>query len=58
MCIRDSAYPDLSDQRVAAGLFWGTGELFTLVVAAIIVRQWWVAEQRAAAREDRLLAGG
>jgi hypothetical protein len=38
---------------VAAGLFWGTGELFTLVVAAIIVRQWWVAEQRAEAREVR-----
>ncbi|HEY2999653.1 MAG TPA: cytochrome c oxidase assembly protein [Acidimicrobiales bacterium] len=56
--VAPDAYPDLSDQRVAAGLFWGTGELFTLVVAAIIVRQWWVAEQRAAAREDRLLAGG
>jgi len=55
--VAPDAYPDLSDQRVAAGLFWGTGELFTLVVAAIIVRQWWVADQRAAAREDRLLAG-
>jgi putative membrane protein len=50
------AYPLLSDQRTAAGLFWGTGELFTVVVAAIVVRQWWLAEQRAAAREDRAIA--
>ncbi len=50
------AYPLLSDQRTAAGLFWGTGELFTLVVAGIILRQWWVADQRAAVREDSALA--
>ena len=50
------AYPLLSDQRSAAGLFWGTGELFTLVVAGIILRQWWVDEQRAAARDDRRAA--
>ena len=29
--IAPEAYPLLSDQRTAAGLFWGTGELFTLV---------------------------
>ena len=46
--VAPDAYPLLSDQRTAAGLFWGTGELFTLVVAAVIVRQWWVADQRAA----------
>lgn len=50
------AYPRLDDQRAAASLFWGAGELFTLVAAGIVVRQWWVAEQRAAARDDRLLA--
>jgi len=49
--VAPDAYPGLSDQRTAAGLFWGTGELFTLAVAAVIVRQWWVAEQRASARE-------
>jgi len=54
--VAPDAYPLLSDQRVAAGLFWGTGELFTLVVAAVIARSWWVHEQRAAAREDRALA--
>lgn len=51
--VAPDAYPRLSDQRTAAGLFWGTGELFTLVVAAVIVRQWWVGEQRAARRDDR-----
>jgi putative membrane protein len=51
--VAPDAYPLLSDQRTAAGLFWGTGELFTGVVAAVIVRQWWVNEQRAAARQDR-----
>lgn len=51
--VAPDAYPLLSDQRTAAGLFWGTGELFTLAVAAVIARQWWVGEQRAAARDDR-----
>ena len=54
--VAPASYPDLADQRLAGGLFWGTGELFTLVVAAIIFRQWWAVEQRAAAREDRALA--
>lgn len=47
------AYPSLADQRTAAGLLWGMGELFTLAVAAVVVRQWYVADQRAAARADR-----
>lgn len=51
--VAPDAYPLLSDQRTAAGLFWGTGEIFTLAVAAVVVRQWWVVEQRAAARDDR-----
>jgi putative membrane protein len=54
--VAPDAYPLLSDQRTAAGLFWGTGELFTVVVAAIVVRQWWLAEQRAEAREERAIA--
>jgi putative membrane protein len=53
--VAPEAYPLLSDQRTAAGLFWGTGEIFTFVVAAVILRQWWVGEQRAAAREDAAL---
>ena len=31
------AYPSLSDQRTAAGLLWGMGELFTLAVAAVVL---------------------
>jgi putative copper resistance protein D len=50
--VAPETYPLLSDQRTAAALFWGTGEIFTLIAAGIIVRQWWRAEQRAAARED------
>ena len=53
--VAPDAYPLLSDQRTAAGLFWGTGEIFTIVVAAVIVRQWWLGEQRAAARDDAAL---
>jgi cytochrome c oxidase assembly factor CtaG len=52
--VAPDAYPRLSDQRTAAGLFWGAGELFTVAVAAVIVRQWWVGEQRAEARETRV----
>ncbi|QXC61535.1 cytochrome c oxidase assembly protein [Aquihabitans sp. G128] len=47
------AYPSLPDQRTAAGLLWGMGELFTLAVAAVVVRRWYVTDQRAAARFDR-----
>jgi cytochrome c oxidase assembly factor CtaG len=55
--VAPDAYPLLSDQRTAAALFWGSGELLTVVLAAIVSRQWWVSEQRAAAREDRLAVG-
>jgi len=50
--IDPETYPGLADQRTAASLFWGAGELFTLVASAIVVRRWWAAEQRAAAREE------
>lgn len=50
--VAPETYPLLSDQRTAAGIFWVTGEVFTLVAAAIVMRQWWVAEQRAVARES------
>jgi cytochrome c oxidase assembly factor CtaG len=49
------AYSSLDDQRTAAALFWGAGEIFTLVAVGIVVRQWWVTEQRAADRESRRL---
>lgn len=47
------AYPSLADQRRAAGILWGSGELFTLAVAAVVFRSWYLAEQRAGARADR-----
>ncbi|WP_436792774.1 cytochrome c oxidase assembly protein [Actinospongicola halichondriae] len=47
------AYPSLDDQRRAAGLLWGAGELFTLAVAAVVFVDWFRAEQRAGRRHDR-----
>lgn len=47
------AYPSLSDQHAAAGLLWGMGELFTLAVAAVVVRRWYLADQREGIRADR-----
>jgi putative copper resistance protein D len=48
------AYPDLVDQRRAAGVLWSSGELFTLAVAAIVCRAWLRADRREAARLDRI----
>lgn len=50
-------YPSLDDQRRAAGLLWGAGELFTLAVAAIVFVDWYRADLRAGARFDRTAAG-
>ena len=47
------SYRSLDDQRRAAGVLWGTGELLTLATAAIVFRSWYVADQRAGARADR-----
>jgi putative membrane protein len=51
--IDPDTYPSIADQRAAASLLWGAGELLALVAAAIVLHQWWTAEQRAAARDDR-----
>lgn len=51
--ILPAVYPSLSDQRSAAAVLWASGELFTLALATIVGRQWWLADQRAAARFDR-----
>ena len=48
-----TVYPSLSDQRSAAAVLWASGELFTLVLAGVVARQWWIADQRLAARFDR-----
>ena len=46
-------YSSMTDQRVAAGLLWVSGELMTVVVAAVVFRSWYVTEQRAGRRADR-----
>lgn len=51
--VAPATYPSLDDQRTAAALFWGAGEIFTVLAAAVVMRQWWVTEQRAGARELR-----
>jgi putative copper resistance protein D len=49
------AYPSLGDQHAAAGLLWASGELMTLVTAALVLRSWMAADGREAARLDRRL---
>jgi putative copper resistance protein D len=51
-----TVYPSLDDQHTAAGILWASGELLTLVVAAIVFAQWWAADQREAVRLDRRLS--
>ena len=48
-------YRSLGDQHAAAGLLWVSGELMTLVTAAVILRSWMAADRREAARLDRRL---
>ena len=45
----------LGDQRTGAGIMWIAGELFGLVVAAIVVAQWMRHAEREARRMDRQL---
>jgi cytochrome c oxidase assembly factor CtaG len=47
----------LADQRTGAGLLWVAGELFGVVAALIVARQWMTHDERAAARHDRRLSG-
>jgi putative copper resistance protein D len=50
-----AVYPSLDDQHAAAGLLWASGELLTLVAAAIVLRSWMEADGREAARLDQRL---
>ncbi len=45
----------LSDQRVAGGLLWVTGDLLGLVASGVVLAQWMGFDEREAAREDRRL---
>jgi putative copper resistance protein D len=51
--VAPEAYPSLGDQRTAAGILMGAGELLTFTVAAIVARRWVLADRREAARADR-----
>jgi putative copper resistance protein D len=48
-------YPSLADQHAAAGILWSSGELLTLVVAAIVFARWAAADRREGIRLDRRL---
>ncbi|HEY8588694.1 MAG TPA: bifunctional copper resistance protein CopD/cytochrome c oxidase assembly protein [Naasia sp.] len=43
----------LDDQRAGGGLAWGAGEVPTVLVALIVVRQWIRSDARTARRTDR-----
>ncbi|MCU1369303.1 MAG: hypothetical protein JWO77_497 [Ilumatobacteraceae bacterium] len=44
-----------ADQAVAAGILWGVGDLFGLVVGGIVLARWIAEDARHQAQEDRLL---
>jgi Predicted membrane protein len=44
-----------SDQRVAGGLLWASGDIIGLLMLATVFVQWVAASEREAAREDRRL---
>ncbi len=48
----------LSDQRAGAGILWAAGELFGLVLGAVVLVQWMAHSEREARRHDRLLDAG
>ena len=51
--IAPDAYPSLADQRTAAGILWGAGELLTAVAVGIALYAWLQADRRAQRRADR-----
>ena len=48
----------LSDQRTGAGILWAAGELFGLVLGAVVLARWMAHSEREARRHDRLLDAG
>jgi putative copper resistance protein D len=45
----------LADQRTGAGLLWAAGELFGVLVGAVVLSQWMGESDREARRHDRSL---
>jgi cytochrome c oxidase assembly factor CtaG len=48
----------LADQRTGAGILWAAGELFGLVLGAVVLVRWMAHAEREARRHDRLLDAG
>ena len=46
----------LGDQRAAAGIVWAAGDLFGLVATGVALLRWMAADEREAARADRITA--
>ena len=54
--LRETWLPDpMSDQHLAGGLLWGSGDLIGLAFFAVLFVQWVRSSMREAAREDRRL---
>jgi cytochrome c oxidase assembly factor CtaG len=43
------------DQQIAGGVLWGAGDLVGLVIAGVLLTQWFAEAQREGVREDRRL---
>jgi putative membrane protein len=54
--VRPLDTPLLADQQTGAGLMWAIGDVVGLAAGFLVAQQWWRAEARRAAREDRRLA--
>ena len=48
----------LSDQHTGAGILWAAGELFGLILGAVVLARWMAHSEREARRNDRLLDAG
>lgn len=48
----------LADQRLGGGILWATGDLFGVLLAGVVLAQWWTHEERVGRRHDRLLDAG
>jgi putative membrane protein len=45
----------VADQHTGAGILWAVGDLFGVLAGAVVLAQWYRADQRRQAREDRHL---
>jgi putative copper resistance protein D len=48
----------LADQHSGAGILWAAGEIFGLVLGAVVLARWMASSEREARRQDELLDAG